>query len=161
MTALDFPDLAGALCAQLADPELFFPKKGESLDPALEVCAECPVRLACLEYAMANPVAGIWGGTSHKQRVDLAHRQGQPYNYSSGVTDAARVGVQPASLRRRDLREGAVRKTARDRSLAVERAGRVEEARRLDAEGVSADVIAALLNVGVRTVREKYLREVS
>lgn len=37
------------------------------------ICAACPVRLICLEYAMDhNEPFGIWGGLSRKQRERLA-----------------------------------------------------------------------------------------
>lgn len=66
-----------ALCAQVGT-EMFFPDKGGSTRDAKRICADCPVRRQCLEYALAmdeNPV-GIWGGTStrdrRKMRADAA-----------------------------------------------------------------------------------------
>jgi WhiB family redox-sensing transcriptional regulator len=36
---------------------------------AKAVCAGCPVREACLEFALANAERwGVWGGTSERQR---------------------------------------------------------------------------------------------
>lgn len=35
------------------------------------VCLTCPVAQDCLEWALANNEAGIWGGTSEKQRRDM------------------------------------------------------------------------------------------
>jgi WhiB family redox-sensing transcriptional regulator len=36
---------------------------------AKAVCAGCPVREACLEFALANDERwGVWGGTSERQR---------------------------------------------------------------------------------------------
>jgi hypothetical protein len=47
----------------------FYPTRGESSRPAKAVCAECPVRQDCLDYAMANDEHyGIWGGLSEKER---------------------------------------------------------------------------------------------
>ncbi|WP_421083558.1 WhiB family transcriptional regulator [Rothia nasimurium] len=62
---------ADALCAQ-TDPEAFFPEKGGSTRDAKRVCNECPVREACLEYAMENDERfGIWGGLSERERRRL------------------------------------------------------------------------------------------
>jgi len=56
------------LCTQ-TDPEAFFPEKGGRTDPALRVCASCPVSQLCLEYALANNERfGVWGGKSERQR---------------------------------------------------------------------------------------------
>ena len=65
------------LCAQ-TDPEAFFPEKGGSTREAKRVCAGCPVRLQCLEYALGNDERfGIWGGLSERERrrLRLARRE--------------------------------------------------------------------------------------
>ena len=60
-----------ALCAQ-TDPEAFFPEKGGSTRDAKKICASCPVRAQCLEYALANDERfGIWGGLSERERRKL------------------------------------------------------------------------------------------
>ena len=57
-----------AACAGV-DPALFFPDRGASLADARQVCAGCPVRVECLEYALeAGEKFGVWGGTSEKER---------------------------------------------------------------------------------------------
>lgn len=49
--------------------EIFFPERGDTTRPAKELCAGCPVRDDCLDYALANGIKhGIWGGTSEKER---------------------------------------------------------------------------------------------
>jgi WhiB family redox-sensing transcriptional regulator len=60
-----------------ADPDLFFPERGESADPARQVCARCPVRQPCLAYALDNGIThGVWGGlTERERRVLRAPRQ--------------------------------------------------------------------------------------
>jgi hypothetical protein len=64
-----------ALCAEV-DPELWFPEKGESARPAKQVCARCPVRRPCLDYALATGEPnGIWGGLTPPQRRALRRRQ--------------------------------------------------------------------------------------
>ncbi|SFF95610.1 WhiB family transcriptional regulator [Blastococcus tunisiensis] len=57
-----------ALCAE-TDPEAFFPEKGGSTREAKRVCAGCPVRAECLEFALAGDERfGIWGGLSERER---------------------------------------------------------------------------------------------
>jgi WhiB family redox-sensing transcriptional regulator len=60
-----------ALCLQ-TDPELFFPDKGESCEPAKRVCQGCPVREECLDHAITRRENdGVWGGMSPRQRRQL------------------------------------------------------------------------------------------
>lgn len=60
-----------ALCAQVAT-EMFFPEKGGSTKDAKRICGDCPVREACLEYALENGERfGIWGGLSERERRAL------------------------------------------------------------------------------------------
>jgi WhiB family transcriptional regulator, redox-sensing transcriptional regulator len=57
-----------------ADPDLFFPisAAGRAVDQiaqAKAICANCPVRRECLEFACTNaPVHGVWGGTTLDER---------------------------------------------------------------------------------------------
>lgn len=62
-----------ALCREIGNPALFYPEVGhlEQARAAKAVCRRCPVRAACLEYALATPSKsdfGVWGGTTHLQR---------------------------------------------------------------------------------------------
>lgn len=65
-----------AICRE-TDPELFFPvgTTGQALlqiDRAKEVCAECTVRISCLQFALeTNQDSGIWGGTSEEERRNI------------------------------------------------------------------------------------------
>jgi WhiB family redox-sensing transcriptional regulator len=55
-----------------ADLDLFFPGRGESAEPARRVCAACPVRQPCLDYALGNSITdGIWGGLTERERRPL------------------------------------------------------------------------------------------
>ncbi len=69
----DYSWRSDALCRD-TDPELFFPvgATGSALvqiDRAKQVCEECPVQTACLDYALeTNQDSGIWGGTSEDER---------------------------------------------------------------------------------------------
>jgi Transcription factor WhiB len=54
-----------------ADPNLFFPVRGESTLPALAVCGNCAVQGECLSYAMEpgnSHLQGVWGGVSERGR---------------------------------------------------------------------------------------------
>jgi len=53
-----------------ADGVNFFPTRGQEARPAKAVCwRRCPVREACLSFAMADPdLQGVWGGTSERER---------------------------------------------------------------------------------------------
>lgn len=60
-----------SLCAQ-TDPELFFPRKGESPRLAKEICRSCPVIEECLAYALDHDIEfGVWGGTGRRERRAL------------------------------------------------------------------------------------------
>lgn len=57
--------------------EIFFPTRGETTAPAKTICAGCPVRAECLDYALANHEHhGIWGGTSEQERRNMRRRRG-------------------------------------------------------------------------------------
>jgi len=54
------------------DLDVFYPGRGESAAPARQVCARCPVRQPCLEYALSNRIThGIWGGLTERERRPL------------------------------------------------------------------------------------------
>jgi len=60
--------MADGSCA-LEPPSTFFPSDGVGVIAAQRICAECPVKAPCLEYALANRIDhGVWGGTSERQR---------------------------------------------------------------------------------------------
>ena len=71
MEALANPDadwMAAARCRTVG-PEPFFVERGESVYEARMLCAPCPVRAECLEYAESNGIRhGIWGGLTPDQR---------------------------------------------------------------------------------------------
>jgi WhiB family transcriptional regulator, redox-sensing transcriptional regulator len=58
------------------DPALFFPSDGIGVEIAQRVCADCPVRAECLEYALANRIEhGVWGGYSERGRTRILQRR--------------------------------------------------------------------------------------
>jgi WhiB family redox-sensing transcriptional regulator len=51
------------------DPDVFYPVSDEEAEAAKAVCAVCPVRQPCLEYALANRERdGVWGGATERER---------------------------------------------------------------------------------------------
>lgn len=68
-------------CAS-ADPRLFFADDGESTSKrdwrvgrAQAICARCPLRAPCLDYALTEGIEhGTWGGMTEAGRVTLARR---------------------------------------------------------------------------------------
>jgi hypothetical protein len=73
-----------ALCAQV-DRAVFFPSNGYVADDARRICAACPVRPQCLDYALAleyapdqNGVQGIWAGLDEDERAGVRAARGLP-----------------------------------------------------------------------------------
>ena len=102
-----------AICAQ-TDPELWFPSPGESNTEAKAICADCPVRDACLADALATRPQedwGIRGGTSEKERSAMRRKATQPdadvLADMLGLTDPA---PDPEPRRRALPRHGGGRK---------------------------------------------------
>ena len=81
MASEDIDWLASGKCRDLP-VETFFPSDGAGVEAARRICANCPVKNLCLEYALVNRIAqGVWGGTSERQRRQLARsrrRSGTP-----------------------------------------------------------------------------------
>ena len=77
---MDTDWLAQAKCREM-DPAIFFPSDGIGVQAAQRICNECPVRVACLEYALAERVDhGVWGGTSERERRRIQrHRRNSRY----------------------------------------------------------------------------------
>jgi WhiB family redox-sensing transcriptional regulator len=68
------------------DPDLFFPAKGKNIAPAVKICARCPVRARCLDWALSCEAGestdlrhGIYGGLGPRDRwaIDRTARKGQ------------------------------------------------------------------------------------
>lgn len=67
-------------------PETFFPSDGVGVEVAKRICVDCPVKDACLEYALEHRIDhGVWGGTSERQRRRLLKvRRSTPFLQVSG-----------------------------------------------------------------------------
>lgn len=57
-------------------PEVFFPSDGVGVIVAQRICATCPVREQCLEYALEERIDhGVWGGASERERRRILKRR--------------------------------------------------------------------------------------
>lgn len=61
------------------DPEAWFPDEDSmnylQYTDAKKLCAPCPVKSLCLEYALANNEAhGLWGGLTYRERLKLKRK---------------------------------------------------------------------------------------
>jgi WhiB family redox-sensing transcriptional regulator len=84
-----------------ADLSVFFPARGESAGPARQVCAGCPVRQQCLEFALGHgEVHGIWGGLTVRDRRALRTRRGDAVRRErdAAITAAAAAGYTKAAI---------------------------------------------------------------
>ena len=65
---MDTAWMADGKCRELP-PETFFPTDGVGVEIARRVCANCPVKEPCLEYALLHRIEhGAWGGHSERSR---------------------------------------------------------------------------------------------
>ena len=68
---------ADAACRDL-DIDLFFPDSESDSAPALAVCAVCPVREECLDFAIrTRQHDGVWGGHTETERKRIRRRMGR------------------------------------------------------------------------------------
>ncbi|HEX3621337.1 MAG TPA: WhiB family transcriptional regulator [Acidimicrobiales bacterium] len=64
-----------AACRDL-DTAIFFPDTEGEAELAKAVCASCPVREACLEFALVTRQDdGVWGGLDENERRRLRRRK--------------------------------------------------------------------------------------
>lgn len=66
--SLDLPVFFEAAACVGTAPSLF---DGESLADVLaakQICAECPIRAMCLDWALATQDSGVWGGLTPQER---------------------------------------------------------------------------------------------
>jgi WhiB family redox-sensing transcriptional regulator len=104
--ALPAPALAGwryrAACRG-TDLNVFFPGRSESAEPARQICAGCPVRQPCLDYALSHGITrGIWGGLTERDRRPLRvhHTAGARQQRNEAITAAAAAGFTMAAIGR-------------------------------------------------------------
>lgn len=69
------------LCTQV-DNDIFFPDKGGSVKEGKAICAACPVRQPCLDFALRNDERfGIWGGHSERERRQIRQQRRDDTNH--------------------------------------------------------------------------------
>ena len=92
----------GAACRG-TDLEVFFPGRGEPAEPARRICAACPVRQPCLDYAIGHGIThGIWGGLTERDRRALRTRQAGAARRErdAAIAAAAAAGSTTAAIGR-------------------------------------------------------------
>ena len=60
------------------DPQVFHPAEEDEVaaDAAKAICEQCPVREACLEFAIsAREKDGVWGGMTARERRRLVRQR--------------------------------------------------------------------------------------
>src|SRR5579862_8213708 len=78
--SVDTTWMAEGKCRELP-PETFFPSDGVGVEVARRICADCPAKAPCLEYALYNRIEhGVWGGASERERRRIA-RQRRSYQH--------------------------------------------------------------------------------
>lgn len=59
-------------CVGHPHPDWWFPERGkDDTHKAMQVCASCPVRQMCREYAKTWHDVGVWGGSTADEREEL------------------------------------------------------------------------------------------
>ncbi|HEX4541489.1 MAG TPA: WhiB family transcriptional regulator [Acidimicrobiales bacterium] len=72
---MDTEWMTAGKCQDMA-PSVFFPNDGVGVEVARRICADCPVKAPCLEYALLNRIDhGVWGGASERERRRIARRR--------------------------------------------------------------------------------------
>ena len=99
--------------------EVFFPGRGQSVEPAKAVCRACPVLAQCREYALGiSDLKGIWGGLAEDERQRLRRQHG-----GAGTNPPPPPGPPAAGPRRR--RRGALYRALVELTASPERWARV------------------------------------
>lgn len=72
---MDTSWMAEGRCAE-HPPSTFFPSDGVGVELARRICADCPVKVACLEHALEHRIDhGVWGGCSERERRRILKRR--------------------------------------------------------------------------------------
>ncbi len=120
-----------------ADPNIWFPVRGEDTREAKEVCRDCPVQQACRDYALeVGEALGVWGGLSARERDGLRGRRlyGGTTGLPSRWTEPAAPGHGTEAAYKRHLRAGepacAECKAAHSRNVSQWKSAKRRDARR-------------------------------
>ena len=74
-----------------------------SAEPARQICARCPVRQPCLDYAISHGIVdGIWGGLTERDRRPLRsrHAGAARQERDKAITAASAAGHTAAAIGR-------------------------------------------------------------
>lgn len=75
-----YPEWTATPSCSTTDPEMWFADEETSVYPDIKllqrVCAECPVRQQCFDYALSVNVEGYWAGTTPRIREKMRARLG-------------------------------------------------------------------------------------
>jgi WhiB family redox-sensing transcriptional regulator len=85
------------------DLNLFYLERGQTAEPARQVCARCPVRQPCLEYVLSNRItSGIWGGLTERERRPLQSEwvQAERRDRDRAILTADAAGYTTAAIGR-------------------------------------------------------------
>ena len=132
----------GAICRD-TDPELFFPvgTTGNALvqiDRAKQVCGECGVAQACLDFALdTNQDSGIWGGLTEEERRVIRRRRVAASRAAASADEPAHGPIRPQARSTGYERRSVVGRHAEPDHGAVARARAFAEAGRIEVVGRS------------------------
>jgi WhiB family redox-sensing transcriptional regulator len=89
--------MAKGKCREMP-PDTFFPSDGAGVEVARRICADCPMKSPCLEYALANHIDhGVWGGTSVRERRRIARRRRLAAAAAAAEAEAAGSDTVPTA----------------------------------------------------------------
>jgi WhiB family redox-sensing transcriptional regulator len=55
---------------------MFYPEEDDEAETAKAVCAQCDVRLVCLEHALTfREKQGVWGGATERERRRIVRQR--------------------------------------------------------------------------------------
>lgn len=86
----DALDWRGSAACRVEEPELFFPMPGvgraQQTARAKAVCAQCPVRVRCLDHALRSSglTHGIFGGMTGRERRELVQSHEREKGHHGG-----------------------------------------------------------------------------
>ena len=81
---------------------MFFPSDGVGVEVARRICADCPVKEPCLEYALEHRIDhGVWGGCSERERRRILKRRREEAAEAAKRTAKAEKAEQAEKARKK------------------------------------------------------------
>lgn len=136
------------------DPDLWFSSDPYDRQTARGVCAECPMKAACLETALKNgEVHGMWGGLTPQERTPRAMAE-------RAEREAARAAKATKPSRRRTWSAEDLEAANVKRRAAVEETTRrfLADVAALASSGQSIDDVANAMGRSAATIRRRLNR---